>query len=335
MDDAPEPKDSGPLVCHVTADDCGERLDVFLARQPAIGSRPLAKTLVQDGHVRVDDRPAKPGNSLQEGQTVTVRLPPPELPLTVGGGPEAGAGPQLEILHEDPYLLVIDKQPGISVHPSQGKSLYEVPTISSLAAECYEGLSTMMGEDRPGIVHRLDRDTSGVMVLAKTDEAALSIKEQFRARTVFKEYRALSFGEARFDSDHIVRNIGTDPAHGDRMTVVKEGGRDAHTFYEVVERFSGFTWFRCEPKTGRTHQIRVHLSSIGHSVIGDRLYRSRKYQHAVMPEGAPDPGRHCLHACAIRFMHPQTKEPVRFEAPLPEDIESLVMWLREDSLRRR
>ena len=145
------------------------------------------------------------------------------------------------------------------------------------------------------------------MVLAKTDDAFHFLKGEFKARRVKKEYRAISFGEARFDSDYIVRNIASHPTKGDRMAAVAEGGREATTYYEVVERFAGFTYFACRPETGRTHQIRVHMTSVGHCLVGDRFYRSRNHLNSELPDGAPHPGRQCLHAHKLGFQHPHSR----------------------------
>jgi 23S rRNA pseudouridine1911/1915/1917 synthase len=176
---------------------------------------------------------------------------------------------------------------------------------------------------------------SGVMVVAKTQVAFEFLRAQFKARTVQKEYRCLVFGEPRFQSDWIERPIATDPRHADRMTVVEEGGRESSTFYEVVERFQGFAHVRCRPKTGRTHQIRVHMTAIGHSLVGDRVYRSRLRQHDVLPDGAPDPQRQCLHAHRLVLPHPATHETIEFEAPLPADMRDLLVWLRSNRAAAR
>jgi 23S rRNA pseudouridine1911/1915/1917 synthase len=166
------------------------------------------------------------------------------------------------------------------------------------------------------------------MLLARNDEAFHWLRSQFKERTALKEYRCIAYGESRFDSDWIDRPIASDPKAPDRMMVVPEGGRESTTFYEVIERFRGFTYFRCLPKTGRTHQIRVHMTSVGHSLVGDHVYRSRRNQHETLPEGAPDPGRQCLHAYRLEIPHPQTHEPIAFEAPLPADMQALLDWLR-------
>jgi 23S rRNA pseudouridine1911/1915/1917 synthase len=162
-----------------------------------------------------------------------------------------------------------------------------------------------------------------------------ALRQQWKDRAVAKEYRCVVFGEPRFQSDWIERAIASDPKHPDRMTVVDEGGRESSTFYEVVERLGGFAHVRCVPKTGRTHQIRVHMTSIGHSLVGDRVYRSRLRQHDALPPGAPDPRRQCLHAFRLEFTHPATQEALRFEAPLPADMSALLAWLRQRAAAKR
>jgi 23S rRNA pseudouridine1911/1915/1917 synthase len=319
----PREADDRAFERRVADTQAGRRLDLFLAAQPEIGSRPRAKELVDAGRVTVGGRPAKAGQVLISGQQVRFSLPPPPPP------PAPPPDFALRVLFEDPHLLVIDKQPGLAAHPPAG-AREPVVSVASLAVARCGPLPAVAGADRPGIVHRLDKETSGVMVLAKDEESFHFVKAQFKARTVRKEYLALAWGEARFDSDHIERNLAVHPRYGDRMTVVDDGGREASTYYEVVERFAGLTLFRCLPKTGRTHQIRVHLASIGHSLVGDRMYRSRRIGDASLPQGAPDPGRHCLHAARIELRHPRTHEPVVFAAPLPADFAALLAWLREN-----
>jgi 23S rRNA pseudouridine1911/1915/1917 synthase len=317
---------AGTLSRRVAADQAGLRLDVFLTQQPEIGFRPLAKALVQAGRVAVEGRACKPGLVLSAGQLVAFDPKPPEMLRR-----ETTAAPPQDptVLFEDEWVLVIDKPAGLVCHPAQVSTRDTRPNVADWARIRVPGLPVLAGEDRPGIVHRLDKETSGVMVLAKTDEAFHFLKGEFRARRVEKEYRAISFGESRFDSDYIERHIGGHPKKGDRMTVVKEGGREASTYYEVVERFAGFTLFHCKPKTGRTHQIRVHMTSVGHGLVGDRFYRSRNHANSHLPEGAPDPARHCLHARRLAFRHPHSHETVAFEADLPPDMADLLAWLRE------
>lgn len=317
---------SVPLV------DDGVRLDVFLSRHPKIGSRSRAKELIDAGHVVVAGARAKPGLFLGVGQEVQFDAAGAPLPPS---SPEEGLPvPTVPVLFADPWILVIDKPVGLAAHPPEDRS-FRGHTVASWARAMFGELPDPQGEGRPGVVHRLDRETSGVMVLARNEEAWHWLRAQFKTRTVHKEYRAIAFGEARFDSDWIERPMAADPAHPDRQAVVTEGGREASTFYEVIERFDGFTHFRCLPKTGRTHQIRVHMASVGHSLVSDRLYRSRRAQHALLPREAPDPGRHCLHALRLQLPHPGTHEPVEFEAPLPADMTILLRWLRANRPFRR
>ncbi|GAB4139338.1 MAG: 23S rRNA pseudouridine(1911/1915/1917) synthase RluD [Planctomycetota bacterium] len=303
----------------------GERLDVFLARQPEVGSRARARFLIEGGHVKVPGARVRPGLFLEAGHEVLFRqVDPPVQDRLAGDGTEP---PDMPVLYADDAIAVVDKPAGISSHPPEDRD-FRGHTVAGIARTLFGDLPALSGPDRPGIVHRLDRETSGVMVLARTESAFHALRAQFKNREVEKEYRCICYGEARFLSDHIERAIAPDPRRPDRMTVVEEGGRASNTYYEVLERFSGFTYFRCMPKTGRTHQIRVHLTSIGHSLIGDKTYRSRRAQHRSLPEGAPDPGRQCLHAFRIAFRHPMTQDRVEFEAPLPEDMEALLAFLR-------
>jgi 23S rRNA pseudouridine1911/1915/1917 synthase len=315
------------LVRRVTPERAGLRLDSFLALQAEVGSRRRAKEMVEAGAVRVDGEAGKPGMIVEAGQEVAFTPLAVEAPPTAA---ELAAGaPPLRILYEDPFLLVIDKPPGLAAHPPPGAKGYRLPTVAALALAHCGDLPLGAGEDRPGIVHRLDKDTSGVMLVAKTGEALDFLRAQFKARTVAKEYLCTAFGMARFDSDWIEAPIAS-LAHIDRMVIDREAGREASTYYEVAERFRGFTFFRCLPKTGRTHQIRLHMSSIGHPLVGDKLYRSRTQQHLQVPAAAPQPVRQHLHAHRIEVLHPYSREPLDFSAALPADMEELLSWLRRE-----
>lgn len=315
-----------PLVLVVRSADVGVRLDVFLARVPELPSRSRAKALVQQGRVLVDGRRTKPGAVLEPGQVVSVDLAP--RPEDAAPAVDPGSwGYDLPVLYNDPLFVAVNKPAGLASHPPPNPRDV-VPNVAALAEHRFGPLAPAAGEDRHGIVHRLDRETSGVMLLARTDPALLALQAQFRARTVRKEYRAVVFGVPRFDSDWIERRIDVHPKQADKMVIAQDGGKEASTFYEVVERFDGFAHVRCRPLTGRTHQIRVHLTSIGHSLVGDRVYVSRNAQHRELPDGAPDPGRHCLHARSLTVCHPHTGEELTFEAPLPRDFEVLLGWLR-------
>lgn len=305
----------------------GVRLDVFLAKQPEIGNRSRARDLIDAGLVEVAGEKLKAGLVLSAGCAVRFALAEHAAvdPLRPTGEP-----PVVPVLYEDRCMLVIDKPIGLTAHPPEDRRFREHTVASWALARCGT-LPCAEDKNRPGIVHRLDRDTSGVMVLAKTQQAMDFLKAQFRARTVHKEYRCIVYGEPRFQSDWIEKAIATDARHPERMATVEEGGRESATFYEVLERFGEFAYLRCLPKTGRTHQIRVHMTAIGHSLVGDRVYRSRMRQHHRLPEGAPLPQRHCLHALRLSLPHPETDEPIEFESPLPDDFNQLLNWLRANA----
>lgn len=313
-----------PLQRTVGPNEDGIRLDVFLANQPEVGTRTRARDLIDEGNVQVASPRVRPGLCLASGQVVQFFAPQSALsdPLDPGGEP-----PDVRVLYEDASLCAIDKPVGLAAHPPEDRRA-RAHTVASWARARYGELPWADDPHRPGIVHRLDRDTSGVMVVAKTAQAFDFLKAQFKVRGVQKEYRCIVYGEPRFHSDWIEKAIASDPRHPDRMTVVDEGGRESSTFYEVLERFGDFAHVRCLPHSGRTHQIRVHMTAIGHSLVGDKVYRSRQRQHDCLPDGAPDPGRQCLHALRLSLPHPQTEQPIEFEAPLPGDFEALLAWLR-------
>jgi 23S rRNA pseudouridine1911/1915/1917 synthase len=283
--------------------------------------------MLDGGLVRVAEEGlrVRPGLVLEAGLEVRFELDPdetadplkPDLPL-----------PEVRILYDDPDVCAIDKPVGLAAHPADGRHR-PAHTVASWAQATLGDLPTVEDADRPGIVHRLDRDTSGVMLIAKSQLAFDTLRANFRDRAVDKEYRCIVYGTPRFHSDWIERAIGSDPRHPERMTVVSEGGRASATYYEILERFDGFSYVMARPKTGRTHQIRVHMTSIGHSLIGDRVYRSRRRQHDQLPPEAPAPGRHCLHARMLTAPHPVTQQPMTVEAPLTADMEQLLAWLRE------
>ncbi|MCB9886869.1 MAG: RluA family pseudouridine synthase [Planctomycetes bacterium] len=315
----------------VSPADDGIRLDVFLANQPEVGTRVRARDLIDLDRVEIEGQRPRPGLFLPVGTAVRFRPEPaaPRDPLE----PDKPL-PEIPVLYEDASLCAIDKPVGLAAHPTEDRRFCE-HTVASWAKARYGELPWADDRNRPGIVHRLDRETSGVMVIAKTPQAFDFLRAQFKVRTAQKEYRCIVYGEPRFQSDWIEKAIATDPRHPDRMTTVDEGGRESSTFYEVLERFGDFAHVRCRPKTGRTHQIRVHMTAIGHSLVGDRVYRSRIRQHERLPQDAPDPGRQCLHALRLCLPHPQTEETIELEAPLPADFEALLAWLRLRQQRAR
>lgn len=296
------------------------RLDRLLTRRLPNHSRTELQGWIRAGRVLLDEEVVtKGGTPVAVGQHVQVTHPEP-VELVI---PETGS--ELRILYEDAALFVIDKPAGMASHRNGN---CPSGTVADLALARYGELPCQQGEDRPGIVHRLDRDTSGVMVLAKTDPAMESLRAQFKARTVQKEYRALVHGVPTFDSQWIDRPIGRDPARPDRLTIVPSG-REAQTYYEVLERYRGFAYVRCRPRTGRTHQIRVHMQSEGFPLVGDKVYRTRSSDGVKLPEDAPDVTRQCLHAYMLAFSHPLSQEPLEFTIQLPDDMRAFRDYCRE------
>jgi 23S rRNA pseudouridine1911/1915/1917 synthase len=279
----------------------GGRLDLCVARHRPELSRSRVRRLIDDGFVTVNGRSAKPSRPLQQGDLIVVRVPPPQ-PIEL----EPEAIP-LSIVYEDPELLVIDKPAGMTVHPGPGRIRHTL--VNALLAHCSD-LAGIGGALRPGIVHRLDKDTSGLLLVAKNDRAHASLSRQLKERTVAKGYLALVRGHLVPAEGAIEGAIGRDPRHRKRMAIV-EGGRSARTAYRVREHLGDCTLVEVTPSTGRTHQIRVHFAAIGHPLVGDALY------------GKPSPlvGRHFLHACRLGFHHPADGRWLVFESPLPSDLQ--------------
>ena len=304
----------------------GARLDVALAQLAEGWSRSRLQALVRARRVRVDGAEVcRPRTAVEAGARLEVDFPAAEPATTPDG--EAITG--LEVLHEDEHIVVIDKPAGLVAHPN---THFQTGTVSHLAEGRFGELPRVQGEDRPGIVHRLDRLTSGVMVIGRSPEAIRCLKEQFKGRRVDKTYLAIVHGVPRFDSEWIEKSIAPVPRHPDRFRVVSDGeGREASTYVETRERFRGFALLECKPKTGRTHQIRVHVASGGHPIVGDRVYHHPGPLPVPLPEDAPHPKRQALHARALSFEHPASGERVRFEAPLPDDMRELLEWLRANA----
>ena len=287
----------------LTADKDGERLDVFITRSIPDLTRSRASKLIDEGHVTVDGaQTSKVSTKLRAGQGVAVTVPPPKSTKLE---PEEM---DLSVVYEDGDLLVIDKPAGLAVHPSPGH--YSHTLVNGVLAHC-DDLSGIGGEKRPGIVHRLDKDTSGLIIVAKNDAAHVSLAEQLKERKVEKTYIALVEGLVTLPEGRIEAPIGRDAKHRLRMAGV-ENGRDARTTYRVLREVGHRTLLEVRPHTGRTHQTRVHLASIRHPITGDRLYGRR---------GDAPVARQFLHAQKLSFQHPRTGERLELEAPLAEDLQ--------------
>lgn len=301
----------------------GERLDRALARLLDGPSRSASRRWVEQGRVTVEGQPqTRPSRPVRAGERVEL-LPPPAPPVITRE--EAAAG--LPILFSDEHIAVVDKPAGLLSHRA-GAGVE--PSVSEFAVALLGPLPDGQGEGRPGIVHRLDRQTSGLLVLARTSEAQVDLMRQFREREVTKTYFALVHGEPRFTTEWLEQPIGRSKRHPDRMATCSDG-REASTYYETRELLAGFALLSCQPHTGRTHQIRVHLSSIGHPVLGDRVYRAGGAPPRPLPPEAPAPARQMLHAAELGFRHPQDGSPRSFTSPLPDDFEDLLEHLRAAS----
>ena len=283
------------------AEESGERIDALLARSIEGLTRSAAQRLLEEGLVSLAGRPVKKNYRCSAGDTFSVVLPevaevplvPQELPLTVA--------------YEDEDVIVIDKARGMVVHPAPGHP--DGTLVNALLWHCGDSLSGIGGEKRPGIVHRIDKDTSGLLVVAKNDFAHQALSAQLTDRSLSRTYEAVVHGSFREDSGTVDRPIGRHPLDRKRMAVTEKNSRPAVTHWEVIARYQGFTHIRCKLETGRTHQIRVHMASLGHPLLGDGVY------------GAPCPEKglegQCLHARRLQFIHPRSGEAVVVESPLP------------------
>ena len=306
----------------------GRRLDQFLSEVDLNLSRSQAKKLIEAGNILLSQRPSKPSVHLKAGDVVSGILPQPR-PLSLI--PESLP---LSILYEDSSIIVIEKSPGMVVHPAYGNPSGTL--MNALLYHCKD-LGGINGVLRPGMVHRLDKDTSGVMVVAKEDEAYHQLTKQFKNRTVEKVYLAIAYGTFAKNEGLIDSAIGRHPNQRKRMSVRTKKGRPAITRWRVIERLDGFTLLEIFPQTGRTHQIRVHLSSMGHPLLGDPLYgrkgRPGSIHDPVLRESVKRIDRQALHACRLGFNHPQTGERIRFDSPMPQDMREVLEWLRSKTKR--
>ena len=299
----------------------GERLDSFLGRSGVVPSRSQAQRLIEEGNVTINGRSAaKSGQKLAPGDLVRVAVPPP--------GPNLAAEPEaipLDVVYEDEDIIVINKPPGMVVHPAAGTRAGTL--VNALLAHA-NGLSAIGGVERPGIVHRLDKDTSGLLVVAKNDLAHQSLSRQIAGHAAGRRYLALVAGRVGPDSGAIDAAIGRHPVDRMKMAVVDSGGRDAVTHYRVLERFTvgdeQLTLLEARLETGRTHQIRVHMAACGYPLVGDQTYGPRKKR----PHPAVSFPRQALHAWRLSLRHPRTGLAMEFEAPLPSDFAEFLTRLR-------
>lgn len=307
----------------VTAREAGLRLDRFLAGRLPGMSRSFLQGLVRAGRVTVKGLPLRSSRVISRDDVVLVEIPDAE-PLNLIPEPLA-----LEILHSDADIIVLNKPSGLTVHPGAGARTGTL--VHRLLHHCRD-LSGIGGVERPGIVHRLDKDTSGVIVVAKTDPAHRNLINQFQARTVAKTYEAIVWGRLEKSRGIVDLPIGRDRRDRVKISSRSSSPREACTEYEVKERLTGFTWIEVHPKTGRTHQIRVHMNHLGHPIVGDAVYggagRAQRVTDPARRQVIADFHRLALHARRIGFIHPRLGVPVSYEAPLPPEFTALAAALR-------
>ena len=297
---------------YIITEEADERLDVFLVKKQPTLSRSHIQKLITDGDVQINQCSKKANYRLRKGDQITLRLPEPQ-PVKIE--PEAIA---LQVLYEDRDIIVIDKARGMVVHPAAG--VYSGTLVNALLAHCQD-LSGINGEIRPGIVHRLDKDTTGVMVAAKNDVAHLDLAAQIKEKSAQRQYLAIVRGNIKEDEGIIHGDIGRHPVDRKKMAVVFENGKPATTKFKVLERFGAYTLVECTLLTGRTHQIRVHMAYIGHPLLGDPKYGTQKDPFKISGQA--------LHSKNLILVHPITKEKMFFSAPLPADMEKILRILRQ------
>ena len=313
--------DTPPLTFAITDPDAGERLDAFLAKHIEDWSRARLQRLIEDQAVLVNGAVSKPSHKLRANDQIEIELTPPPATEFV---PE---NIPIDVVFEDEDLVVVNKPAGIVVHPAAGVSS---GTLANALAFHFQQLATRGGEVRPGIVHRLDKGTSGLLVVAKTESAHENLSDQFRAREVFKSYVALVHGQIEKRNGQIDQPIARDPRNRTRMAIVRNG-REALSLFRIREAFDRFTLLDVELKTGRTHQIRVHLSWLKHPVVGDEVYgggRDKTVSNPRVRGVIAKLHRQFLHSEQLGFRHPRTREALKFIAPLPSQLTTLLNLIR-------
>ncbi len=316
---------SEPLTFQVGTSIKERRLDKYLHGRFSNFSRVMLQEVIRQGAVKVNGKIAKPSLKLNPGDKIEMTLP--ELPSKEIAPEDI----PLNIIYEDSDLIILNKSADMIVHPARGNTH---GTLVNALAHHYDKLSSGLGELRPGIVHRLDKNTTGVMVVTKNDIAQWKVAKQFEHRQVNKTYLAVVHGTPELTADRVQAPLGIHPKIREKYAIRPEIGKEAITFYEVVESFRGFSLLKLTPKTGRTHQIRVHLSHIKHPIVADDMYGGKLIYPWQLQDAEPAPqdpviNRVALHASTLEFKHPTTEEMVKFEAPLPEDMQNLLDMLRK------
>ena len=298
-----------------TVTDFNMRLDKFLTEKLPEMSRSHIQKLIRDGNVTVNEKTVKANYKVSLGEIVEIDIPEPEcLDIVPENIP-------LDILYEDDDILVVNKPKGMVVHPAPGH--YSGTLVNAIMFHCKENLSGINGVILPGIVHRIDMNTTGSLLICKNDKSHRFLAEQLKEHSITRKYHAIVYGNLKEDSGTIASPIGRHPVERKKMSTKAKNGRPAVTHYQVLERFGNFTYIECQLETGRTHQIRVHMSSIGHPILGDDLYGPSKCPYTLDGDGQT------LHAKILGIVHPTTKEYMEFDAPLPTYFLDLLEKLRK------
>lgn len=301
------------IILKADAKDFGVRLDKFISDRAEDISRSYAAKLCEDGMVLLCGRALSKKYKIKGGEEIIIKKPQDEeIELTAEDIP-------LDIVYEDKDVIVINKPQGMVVHPAPGN--YSGTLVNALMFHCGADLSAINGVIRPGIVHRIDKETSGLLIVAKNNDAHLKLSEQLKERKALRKYIALVNGNIKEDEGTVDKPLDRNPQDRKKMAIV-QGGREAITHFKVLERFGRYTLVECILETGRTHQIRVHMKSIGHSIVGDKVYGIKKEQFNLQGQ--------LLHAMTIGFVHPKTNELMEFSAPLPKYFEDVLNKLRKD-----
>lgn len=309
--------DTDLLKLEISEEQAGVRIDRFLAETVSDLTRSYAQTLLSEGNILVNGKTVKPNYKLRSQDLVILSIPEPEEPAIL---PE---NIPLDIVYEDPDVLVVNKPKGMVVHPAVGH--YSGTLVNAILYHCGNDLSSINGVLRPGIVHRIDMDTTGLLVVCKNNEAHQSLSQQLREHSITRKYQAVVYGNIKEDEGTINQPIGRHPIDRKKQTVDRQKGKEAITHYRVLERFQGaYTFLECQLETGRTHQIRVHMAYIQHPLVGDTVYGPAKQPfHHLQGQ--------TLHAGVLGFVHPKTGEYMEFHADLPEYFQQMIHMLRERS----